>query len=159
MSIELPEAKILAEQMDKELRGKRIKSCRLQDYERLQRIGMLNKDIKSFNQLADGKVEFVTSRGNVIRVKLDNGMNLILGPEYGGRISYHTSEKTVPGKFHLKVDFSDDAVLTVRLTSMGLIHAMKDNELERSYVFRRDFNLDVAQISTRRKRRCCSGAE
>jgi len=143
MSIELPEAKILAEQMDKELRGKRIKSCRLQDYERLQRIGMLNKDIKSFNQLADGKVEFVTSRGNVIRVKLDNGMNLILGPEYGGRISYHTSEKTVPGKFHLKVDFSDDAVLTVRLTSMGLIHAMKDNELERSYVFRRDFNLDV----------------
>ena len=143
MSIELPEAKILAEQMNKELRGKRIKSCHLQDYERLQRIGMLDKDIKSFDQLVNGKIESVLSRGNVIRVKLDNGTNLVLGPEYGGEIFYHTSEKTVPKKFHLRVDFSDDTALTVRLTSMGLIHAMKDNDLERSYVFRRDFNPEV----------------
>jgi len=143
MSIELPEAKILAEQMSNELRGKRITSCRLQDYERLQRIGMLDKDIKSFDQLVDGKIESVISRGNVIRVKLDNGMNLILAPEYGGKIFYHTSGKKVPEKFHLKVDFNDDTVLTVRLTSMGLIHALKDNELERSYVYRRDFNLEV----------------
>ncbi len=143
MSIELPEAKILAGQMNKELRGKRIKSCHLQDYERLQRIGMLDKDTKSFDQLVNGKIESVISRGNVIRVKLNNGMNLILGPEYGGEIFYNTSEKTVPSKFHLKVDFSDDTVLTVRLTSMGLIHAVKDNDLERSYVYRRDFNPEV----------------
>ena len=143
MSIELPEAKILAEQINKDLRGKRIKSCNLQDYERLQRIGMLDKDTKSFDQLVNGKVEFVTSRGNVIHAKLNNGMNLILAPEYGGRVFYHTSEKTVPSKFHLKVIFGDNTVLTVRLTSMGLIHALKDNDLERSYVFRRDFNPEV----------------
>jgi formamidopyrimidine-DNA glycosylase len=144
MSIELPEAKILAKQMNRELRGKRIKSYHLQDYERLQRIGMMDKDTKSFDQLVNRKIESVLSRGNVIRLKLSNGMNLILGPEYGGKIFYHTSEQTVPSKFHLKIDFSDDTVLTVRLTSMGLIHAMKDNELERSYVYRRDFNPDVA---------------
>ncbi len=144
MSIELPEAKILAEQMNKELRGKRVKSCHLQDYERLQRIGMMDKDIKSFDQLVDGKIESVMSRGNAIRVKLSNGMNLVLAPEYGGKVFYHTSEKTVPGKFHLKVGFSDDTVLTVRLTSMGLIHAMKDSELKRSYVYRRDFNPRVS---------------
>jgi len=143
MSIELPEAKILAEQMNKELRGKRVKFCRLQDYERLQRIGMLDKDTKSFDELVNGEIESVTSRGNVIRVKLNNGMNLILAPEYGGKVFYHTSEKAVPNKFHLKVKFSDDTVLTVRLTSMGLIQAMKDDELERSYVFRRDFNPEV----------------
>jgi len=143
MSIELPEAKILAGQMNKELRGKGIKSCHLQDYERLQRIGMLDKDTKSFDQLVNGKIEFVISRGNVIRVTLDNGMNLVLGPEYGGKIFYHKSEKTVPRKFHLKVDFNDETALTVRLTSMGLIHAVKDNDLERSYVYRRDFNSEV----------------
>jgi formamidopyrimidine-DNA glycosylase len=143
MSIELPEAKILAEQMNKELRGKRIKSYHLQDYERLQRIGMLDKDTKSFDQLVNGKIESVISRGNVIRVKLNNGMNLILGPEYGGKIFYHKSEKTVPSKFHLKVDFGDDTVLTVRLTSMGHFSAMKDNDLDRSYVYRRDFNPEV----------------
>jgi formamidopyrimidine-DNA glycosylase len=143
MSIELPEAKILAEQMNKELRGKRIKSCHLQDYESLQRIGMMNKDIRAFDQLVNEKIESVISRGNVIRVKLSNGMNLIVGPEYGGKIFYHTSGKTVPKKSHLKVDFSDDTVLTVRLTSMGIIQALKDDELKRSYVFRRDFNPEV----------------
>jgi formamidopyrimidine-DNA glycosylase len=76
-------------------------------------------------------------------VKLSNGMNLIVGPEYGGKIFYHTSGKTVPKKSHLKVDFSDDTVLTVRLTSMGIIQALKDDELKRSYVFRRDFNPEV----------------
>jgi len=143
MSIELPEAKILAEQMNKELRGKRIENYHLQDYERLQKIGMMDKDTKSFDQLIDGKIEFVTSRGNAIRVKLNNGMNLILAPEYGGEIFYHRSGITVPKKFHLRVVFSDDTALTVRLTSMGLIHAVKDNDLERSYVYRRDFNPDV----------------
>jgi len=143
MSIELPEAKILAEQMDKELKGNRIKSYHLQDYERLQRIGMMDKDTKSFDQLVNRKIESVISRGNAIRLKLSNGMNLILAPEYGGEIFYHTSVKTVSSKFHLKIDFVDDSALTVRLTSMGLINAMKDSELEWSYVYRRDFNPDV----------------
>jgi formamidopyrimidine-DNA glycosylase len=140
MSIELPEAKILADQMNKELKGKCVKSCLLQGYERLQKIGMLNKDLTSFDKLVNGKVESAISRGNVIRIKFDNGMNLIIGPEYGGTIFYHTDEKAVPEKFHLKVNFSDGTLLTVRLTSMGIIKALKDNELESSYVYKRDFN-------------------
>ena len=139
MSVELPEAKILAEQMNQELRGKRVKSYLLKDCERLQRIGMMDKDLTSFNQLVDGKIESVASRGNVIRVKFDNGANLILGPEYGGEIFYHTDAANVP-KFHLRVDFSDGTLLTVRLTSMGVIQVLKDNELERSYVYKRNFD-------------------
>ena len=139
MSVELPEAKILAEQMNLELRGKRVKSYLLKDYERLQRIGMMDKDLTSFNQLVDGKIDSVISRGNVIRVKFDNGTNLILGPEYGGKIFYHTDATNVP-KFHLRVDFSDGTVLTVRLTSMGVIQVLRDDELERSYVYKRDFD-------------------
>jgi formamidopyrimidine-DNA glycosylase len=104
---------------------------------------MLNKDITSFDQLVNGKIESVISRGNAIRVKLDNGMNLLLAPEYGGKILYHTREKTGPTKFHLKIGFSDGTMLTVRLTSMGLIHAVNDNALERTYVFRRDFNPEM----------------
>jgi len=143
MSIELPEAKILAEQMNKELRGKHIKSCHLQDYEKLQRIGMLNRDIKDFDQLVNGEIASVISRGNVILVKLNNGVNFILAPEYGGEIFYHTGETAIPEKFHLRVDFIDGTVLSVRLTSMGVIQAMKDDGLERSYVYRRDFNPGV----------------
>ena len=143
MSIELPEAKILAEQMQKELQGKRIKTYHLQNYERLQKIGFLNKDIKSFDQLVNGEVQSVISRGNTIRVKLNNGVNLILAPEYGGEIFYHISEVAIPENFHLRVDFSDGTALTVRLTSMGGIYVMKDDDLMRSYMFKRDFNPDV----------------
>ena len=143
MSIELPEAMILAEQMNRELRGKRIRSWHLQDCERLQSIGMLDKDTKSFDQLIGGEIESVTSRGNAIRAKLKNGMNLILAPEYGGRVFYHRREE-IPCKFHLKVDFSDDSALTVRLTSMGHFSALKDSDLEHSYIYRRDFNPEIA---------------
>jgi formamidopyrimidine-DNA glycosylase len=140
MSIELPEAHILSEQMNKKLRGKQIRSFQLHNYQKLQRLGFVNKDIKAFDRLRNRKIEGVTARGNTIRVKTDLGMNLILAPEYGGRLLYHTSESTVPEKFHLKLDFNDNTALTVALTGMGVIQAMKDDELERSYVYRRDFS-------------------
>src|SRR4030042_4657581 len=125
--------------MNHELRGKQIKSVLLKDCERLQRVGMMDKDLTGFNMLVSGKIEAVNSRGNVIRLKLDNKTNLILGPEYGGEIFYHKSTKNVPN-FHLRVDFNDGTLLTVRLTSMGIIQALQDEELERSYVYKRDFD-------------------
>jgi len=150
MSFELPEALILAKQMNKELRGKQVKSYHLQDYERLQRLGFINKDTRRFEGIINGKVESVTSRGSVTRVKFDNGMNLILAPEYGGVVLYHTSEKTVPSKLHLRVDFSDNTMLTVRLTGMGVIQAVKDDELNQSYVCRRDFSEVLSPLDDKR---------
>jgi formamidopyrimidine-DNA glycosylase len=149
MSIELPEAHIVAEQMSKELLQKHVKSFCLRDCQKLQRIGFVNKDAKAFDQLVNRKVESITSRGNVIRVRLDLGLNLILAPEYGGRILYHTSGNTVPNKFHLKLDFSDGTSLTVALTGMGVIQTLKDDELEQSYVYRRDFSGVTSPVDER----------
>lgn len=143
MSIELPEAKIFADQLHKEVRGKEIKSYVLKDFERLQKIGMLNKDIEAFDGLVNGKIESIVSRGKVIVLKLSNGSNLVLAPEYGGKILYHGSEETLPKKFHLKMVFSDDTMLTVRLTSMGLIFVFNEADLEGSYIIKRDFNPEV----------------
>jgi len=140
MSIELPEAKILADQMNIELKGKCIKSYLLRDCEKLQKIGFINKDTESFDQLVNREVESVTSRGNAIRLKLDGGMNIILSPEYGGEIFYHSHVTMVPEKFHLRIDFCDKTALTVRFTSMGGMRVLKDAELMNSYVFKRDFN-------------------
>ena len=138
MSVELPEAYILAKQMDKELRQRQIRSYQLKDHERLQKLGFMNKDAKAFARIVKGRIDPVQSRGNVIRLKLDNGVNLILAPEYGGRILYHKAGDEVPS-FHLRLDFSDDSALTVRLTGMGVIQVMEDNDLEQSYVYKRDF--------------------
>ncbi len=60
MSIELPEARILAEQMNKEFRRKQVKSVLLKDYQRLQQIGMMNRDIADFNMFVGGRIENVT---------------------------------------------------------------------------------------------------
>jgi formamidopyrimidine-DNA glycosylase len=143
MSIELPEARILAEQMNKELRGKRVRSYHLKDCERLQKIGFINKDTEAFDQLLKREVESVTSRGNAILVKLDGKMNIILAPEYGGEIFYHSSETKVPEKYHVRIDFYDKTVLTVRFTSMGGASVLKDDELASSYIFKRDFNPEM----------------
>ena len=143
MSIELPEATILSEQMNQTLKEKQIKSYHLQNCERLQKIGMMDKDLTTFDRILGQTIVSVTSRGNVIRLELSDKMNLILAPEYGGKIFYHATINSAPSKYHLKVEFEDDTVLTVRLTSMGLIHVAKDNELENLYVYRRDFNENI----------------
>jgi formamidopyrimidine-DNA glycosylase len=140
MSIELPEVRILEEQMNMALKGKLVKAYKLNDYERLQKIGFMNKDLKAFEQLVDKRIESIVSRGNTILVKLSGAINLILGPEYGGEIRYHDKGKAPSTKFHLKVEFTDGTALTVRLTSMGGIYVMKDDELPHSYFYKRDFN-------------------
>jgi formamidopyrimidine-DNA glycosylase len=139
MSVELPEAYILSRQMNSELRGKQIANCELRDCQKLQRIGFINKRLSDFDKLGGGRIESVISRGNAIHVKLDNDINLLLAPEYGGKILYHPKGSDVPTKFHLKLCFSDDTALTVALTGMGVIQALSDNQLANSYVYKRDF--------------------
>ena len=143
MSIELPEARIIALQMAEEITGKRVASVYLQDYERIQRIGFINKDIDDYKTLEGGRVESVVSRGNVVLMKFDNGMNLLLGPEYGGRVLYHAVGEDIPEKIHLRVDFKDRTALTVRLTGMGIIHAVDGESLSDSYLYKRDFSTDA----------------
>ena len=140
MSIELPEAFILAEQMNKEIIEKQIQSYDLHDYERLQKIGFLNKNIKEFDLLLDRKIKSITSRGNLIRLVLDNNSNLLIGPEYGGKVLYHKNDIKLPEKIHLKIIFTDNTMLTVRLTGMGVIKTVKDSDLEHSYLYKRDFS-------------------
>jgi len=130
----------LARQMSEVLLGKVVASYKLEDYERLQRVGFLNRDVSEFDQLRGGSVESVVSRGNVVKMRLDNGVNLLIGPEYGGRVHFHANGAGVPSKIHLRLNFTDDTFLTVRLTGMGVIKAVRDEDLGQSYVYSRDFS-------------------
>ncbi|MCW4028732.1 MAG: hypothetical protein NWE92_03700 [Candidatus Bathyarchaeota archaeon] len=140
MSVELPEAHIFGLQMSKELVGKQIQTCSLLGCEKFQKLGFINTYLSDFDKLAGGKIQSVASRGNVLRVKLDNGVNLLLAPEYGGKILYHPAGSVAPKKFHLKVTFNDQTSFTVTLTGMGIIQALPDADLNSSYVYRRDFS-------------------
>ena len=53
---------------------------------------------------------------------------------------------TFPARVHLKLQFTDDTMLTVSLTGMGVIQALKDDELANSYVYKRDFSATISQL-------------
>ena len=145
MSIELPEAKILTDQMNQQVLGKYVESCQTHESKGLQRIGMLESDLTVFNQLVGAKIEQAVSRGNVIVVKFDNKMDIVIGFEYGGELFYHKNSNDV-SRFHLKINFTDNTALTIRLTGMGVIQLLKDDSLENSYVYKRDF--DFTKLSS-----------
>ncbi len=139
MSIEAPEAHILATQMHKQLVGKTVTSVEMQNCESMQRIGCVNSDLSAFNQLCGKTVSQVTSRGLAMLVKF-GGVNLVLAPEYGGKILYHKIETKAPKKFHAKITFEDGSTLSVALTGLGCIQVHEDQDLGYSYIYRRDFS-------------------
>jgi formamidopyrimidine-DNA glycosylase len=140
VSIELPEAHILATQMNQELGSKRIKACSLHQYRQLQKMGLVNQRIRDFLELRGTRVERVVARGNTIRIQLNPGMNLVIAPEYGGRVLFHNRASELREKVHLKVAFDDGTLMTVRLTSIGVIHAVADRDLDRNCMMQRDFS-------------------
>jgi formamidopyrimidine-DNA glycosylase len=146
MSIELPEALILANQMHETLIGKKIESYHLQNFERMQKVGFLNKNIVDFDRLLNGSITDVRARGNTIRIELDNSVNLLVAPEYGGEILFSESKKNTSSKYHLKLSFADGSELTIRIKSMGCILTLRNNELEGSYMYKRDFLSGISPV-------------
>ena len=138
MSIELPEARILAQQLDEALKGKVIEAYDLRDIERMIKIGFINKNLSNFDAIKGNSLLRAISRGNTIRLQLSGSMNLLIAPEYGGVITYVLAGGKVP-KYHLKLSFTDGSIITVRITSMGLIYVVQDKDLNESYMFKRDF--------------------
>ena len=93
MSIELPEIKILTKQMNEAFSGKKISKCIMQNYEKFQKIKCMNPDIEDYQLLVGGAVHEISSIGLAITIHLDNGVNLLLCPEYGGEFFYHSDNK------------------------------------------------------------------
>ena len=145
MSIELPEAQILAKQMNETLKKKKVTSYDLRDIDQRIKIGFI-KDVDFFKNLINKKVLEVTSRGNAILIKLNKGMNLLIGLEYGGVIRYHIKGDKIP-KYHLRIDFTDESTLIIRIKSMGLITAISDKNLDQSYIYKRDFLGGISPVS------------
>ena len=140
MSIELPEVTILAKQMNEVLIGKKIVRYKLQDYERLQKIGFINKQISDFDQLRGQTISSISCRGNTIIIKLEFDINLVLAPEYGGTLLYHPNLSKIPKKIHLVLQFSDETAFSVRMRSMGCINVVEESKLKDNYMYKRDYS-------------------
>ena len=122
MSVELAEAMILAEQMNQTLKGKKVEHHETMDSERLQRIGFMNEDLSDYGILDGQTILGAEAGGNTVHLRLSGDANLVISPEYGGRIQYHEAGGKHP-KYHLKLGFTDGSALTMRLTNMGVVSA------------------------------------
>jgi len=84
MGIELPEALILAKQMNEELKGKIIDRAHLKDYASLFRMGFINLEPNDFEaRLVKKSIDSVTAKGKWISVALKPDMRLLLGENDG----------------------------------------------------------------------------
>ncbi len=126
--------------MNKELVGKKIESWQLSELEKLQKSKMVSRSLENFDKLKGRTVQSVMERGNGIRVRLDDEMNMFFAPEYGGAFGFHEDGTKLPKKIHLTITFSDKTLFTLRLKGWGHIDAASDIELEDNYVYRRDFS-------------------
>lgn len=140
MSIELPEARIIAEQLGRVLPDVRVAGHTLRNAARMQVIGFINRDEAAFVALKGAAVQEVTSRGNTVLVRFDNDHTLLIAPEYGGEVRFHPPHAAVAGRHQFRLDFADGSALTVWIKSMGGVTALAPEELEHNYMYLRDFD-------------------
>ena len=109
--------------MNDQLRGKKIKDAHFNEK------GYYNLTKKDFEAALIGKtIGPATGKGKWLFVKLEPDMYLQLG-FHTGHVLYHTSQETIPDKFTLRVDFTDNTVLTIRNYGMSFIRVVKEDEL------------------------------
>ncbi len=140
MSIEMPEATILAAQMQAELPGRMVAAVGLENAAKLQQQGFFNRDPAAFEALEDRTVDAVVSRGNTMIVEFSGEQRLILFPEYGGEVRFHENDGSLPARYHFRLDFADGSALTVRIKSIGGVYALGAVALKEHYIFKRDFD-------------------
>jgi formamidopyrimidine-DNA glycosylase len=147
--IELPEALVIAGQIQQTLAGKTIKTgirnhnphifIFPQDRDYLKKKGNQNTDYpyqlgeeykdELFKELVLGKsIKKCWADGNVIFIEIDANFMLSLGCG-GEKILFHETEKTLPKKHQLFIEFEDETYLTVSISGWGEVRLFKSEDL------------------------------
>jgi formamidopyrimidine-DNA glycosylase len=127
---ELPEAMLIAKQINEELTGKQIKSAHL-DNSSPKTLFMNVSEDEFVNLLADTKIASSYAKAKWIFIKFDSDLILATSPEMGAEILYHENETTLPKKYHLKFDFVDESYFTLKYSGFLLLKLAKAAELEK----------------------------
>jgi formamidopyrimidine-DNA glycosylase len=125
--IELPEALIIARQMSKELKGKRIESGIRGNVP--HKFAFYSGSAEEYEAILKGKMMGeATGHGNAILASVEPDYTLVLGGG-GERILFHQSESTLPKKHHLLLHYQDGTYLTVTVQGWGNVLLLHQSEL------------------------------
>ncbi|MBD3183572.1 hypothetical protein GF312_14865 [Candidatus Poribacteria bacterium] len=125
--IELPEVLTIAKQMNKEIKGKTIKSGNRGNSQ--HKWAFYNRDAEEFERILPGKtVGEISGNAGWIITNLEPGYALLLG-DMGGKILFHQNDETIPDKYHLMLHFEDNTYLTVSIQGWGFIKIVEKSEV------------------------------
>jgi len=118
---ELPEIRNLARQMNRALRGREVRAVEVRQPK------CLNVLATRFRKLVVGRtVGPVSSRGKWAFVRLEPDARLLVNLGMGGDLLYLRPGKPLPEVYQVRLDFTDDSVLTARFWWFGYVHAVTE---------------------------------
>ncbi len=127
--VDLPEALLLAEQMNKEISGKTVVNVTLKDYS--HKTMFINLSPKEFEQqIKNKKILSTFAKGKWIFSRFETEKILAIAPEMGGDILFHKNETTIPEKYHLIFEFDDETFLTLKYSGFLLMRFATQEELD-----------------------------
>ncbi|MBN2379500.1 hypothetical protein JXM67_06830 [candidate division WOR-3 bacterium] len=132
MAWELPEAVNLANQMNAELKGKKIEKALLDEKESASqmRMKMINLGSDEFSEKLTGRtIKSVRSQGKGIYVDLGGDLYFICGSETSGELLYHKDTGGIPDKYNIRLDFTDGTCLTYRIIAWGWGQVLTSSEI------------------------------
>lgn len=126
--IELPEAVTFARQMTAELAGKRIKAAVQSSSP--HKFAFVSGTPEEYQEILVGRtIGKSSARHRYILTPIEPGYVLVLG-EGGERILVHPTEKTLPKKHQLLLQFEDGTYLTVSVQGWGAVWLFEEHEVD-----------------------------
>jgi formamidopyrimidine-DNA glycosylase len=120
--IELPEAVVLAQQVDQTLRGKKIERAIANHTP--HKFAWYSGDPLNYNrQLADKTLGAASAAAGEVEIQVD-GMRLVISAP----MRYHPVGAKLPEKHQLLLDFTDQTALTVTIQMWGGIFCVQQGE-------------------------------
>jgi formamidopyrimidine-DNA glycosylase len=123
---ELPEITVIGRQMNRELKGKKIRNVEAKQPKNL------NMPVKEFEEIAKGKtVNRVSSKGKWIFIKLDPAYHMLINRGMNADVLYLTRNQKPPEKYQFKLTFTDGTGFTIQFQWFGYIHLVPDKNLNK----------------------------
>jgi formamidopyrimidine-DNA glycosylase len=127
--VELPEAMLLSQQMNKELAGKTIKKAFIDNFK--PTIFFLNVSVNEFiESVTNCTIESVFCRGKWIYLELNSGQFFATAPEMGANILFHEEDSEKSDNYHFKFVFTDGTSLTLKYLGFIFARLGTNEELE-----------------------------
>ncbi len=127
--IELPEASVLAEQLTKTIKGRKVKQ--VISAQSPHKFAWYHGNPQIYHSVLKNKmITHSSSAGGIVEIRADD---VIIALSDGAGLRYHYDNKELPKKHQLLVEFDNFTFLTVSIQMYGGILCFKEGECENKY--------------------------